>query len=45
MLAAILPSPLRNDPIRPTPFLLKRQQRILRWMNPRPQHEAPMTEE
>ena len=32
LLAAILPSPRRNDPIRLTPYLLKRQQEILKWM-------------
>ena len=45
MLAAILPSPLRNDPIQPTHFLMKRQQRILRWMNPRPQQQIGTTDE
>ena len=34
-LAAILPSPQRYDPIRQTPFLTHRQQRILRWMEQR----------
>ena len=34
-LAAILPSPHRYDPIRQTPFLTGRQQRILRWMEQR----------
>lgn len=34
-LAAILPSPQRYDPIRQTPFLTRRQQRILRWMEQR----------
>ena len=34
-LAAILPSPQRYDPIRQTPFLTRRHQRILRWMEQR----------
>ena len=46
-LAAILPSPQRYDPIRPTPFLTGRQQRILRWMEQRTmssnQHRAQPT--
>jgi monofunctional biosynthetic peptidoglycan transglycosylase len=32
LLAAILPSPRRSDPIRMTPYLAKRQRQILRWM-------------
>jgi monofunctional glycosyltransferase len=32
-LAAILPSPLRYDPIRKTTVLARRHQRILRWMD------------
>lgn len=32
LLAAILPSPRRYDPLRVTTFLAKRQKRILRWM-------------
>ncbi len=32
-LAAILPSPLRNDPIYKTTSLTRRHQHILRWMN------------
>ncbi len=32
LLAAILPSPRRYDPLRVTTFLTKRQQQILRWM-------------
>ena len=32
LLAAILPSPRRFDPIRMTPYLEKRQRQILRWM-------------
>ena len=32
-LAAILPSPLRYDPIRKTNVLTRRHQRILRWMD------------
>lgn len=32
-LAAILPSPLRYDPLRKTAFLTRRHQRILRWIH------------
>jgi monofunctional biosynthetic peptidoglycan transglycosylase len=32
LLAAILPSPRRYDPLRMTPYLIKRQERILRRM-------------
>jgi monofunctional biosynthetic peptidoglycan transglycosylase len=32
ILAAMLPSPQRYDPLRMTPYLAKRQQQILRWM-------------
>jgi monofunctional biosynthetic peptidoglycan transglycosylase len=32
LLAAILPSPRRHDPLRVTPYLIKRQEQILRWM-------------
>ncbi len=32
LLAAMLPSPRHNDPIRLTPYLAKRQQEILYWM-------------
>ena len=32
LLAAMLPSPRRYDPLRATPFLTKRQHQILRWM-------------
>jgi monofunctional biosynthetic peptidoglycan transglycosylase len=32
LLAAILPAPRRSDPIRVTPYLVKRQRQILRWM-------------
>ena len=33
LLAAILPSPRRYDPIHTTTYLVRRQHRILRWMN------------
>jgi monofunctional biosynthetic peptidoglycan transglycosylase len=33
LLAAILPSPLKNDPLQITPYLDKRQKWILSWMN------------
>jgi monofunctional biosynthetic peptidoglycan transglycosylase len=33
LLAAILPSPLKNDPLQMTPYLAKRQKWILYWMN------------
>lgn len=32
LLAAILPAPRRHDPLEITPYLVKRQQHILRWM-------------
>jgi monofunctional biosynthetic peptidoglycan transglycosylase len=32
LLAAMLPSPLKYDPLRLTPFLVKRQHQILSWM-------------
>lgn len=32
LLAAILPSPRRYDPIRPTRYLARRQQHIIRWL-------------
>jgi monofunctional glycosyltransferase len=32
LLAAILPSPLKNDPLQMTPYLAKRQKWILSWM-------------
>lgn len=32
-LAAMLPSPLRYDPIRKTPTLIRRHNRILRWLH------------
>ena len=32
LLAAILPAPRRHDPLEITPYLIKRQQHILRWM-------------
>jgi monofunctional biosynthetic peptidoglycan transglycosylase len=32
LLAAMLPSPQRHDPLRITPYLAKRQQQILSWM-------------
>ena len=33
LLAALLPSPRRNDPIRITPYLARRQEEILYWMH------------
>lgn len=33
LLAAILPSPLRHDPLKVTPYLAYRRAQILRWMN------------
>ncbi len=33
LLAALLPSPRRNDPIQYTPFLARRQEAILYWMH------------
>jgi len=33
LLAALLPSPRRNDPIQYTPYLAKRQEEILYWMH------------
>ena len=33
LLAALLPSPRRNDPIQYTPYLVKRQEEILYWMH------------
>ncbi len=33
LLAAILPAPRANDPLEVTPYLLKRQRWILKWMN------------
>lgn len=33
LLAAILPAPRHYDPLRFTPYVSKRQQQILRWMN------------
>ncbi|MFM8551307.1 MAG: monofunctional biosynthetic peptidoglycan transglycosylase [Nitrospiraceae bacterium] len=33
LLAAMLPSPLRHDPLKITPYLAHRQAQILRWMN------------
>lgn len=36
LLAAMLPSPRRYDPLRHTPYLLKRQKEILRWMGEEP---------
>jgi monofunctional biosynthetic peptidoglycan transglycosylase len=32
LLAAMLPSPRQHDPLKPTPYLTKRQQEILEWM-------------
>ncbi|HET8580646.1 MAG TPA: monofunctional biosynthetic peptidoglycan transglycosylase, partial [Nitrospiraceae bacterium] len=32
LLAAILPAPRRHDPLEITPYIVKRQQHILRWM-------------
>ncbi|MGH7206523.1 MAG: monofunctional biosynthetic peptidoglycan transglycosylase [Nitrospiraceae bacterium] len=32
LLASILPAPRRHDPLEITPYLVKRQQHILRWM-------------
>ncbi len=32
LLAAILPAPRRHDPLEITPYLVRRQQHILRWM-------------
>lgn len=32
LLAAILPAPRRHDPLRLTPYLVKRQRQILKWM-------------
>jgi monofunctional glycosyltransferase len=32
LLAAILPSPRRHDPLVMTPYVIQRQQQILRWM-------------
>lgn len=33
LMAAMLPSPRKYDPLRLTPFLIKRQHQILSWMN------------
>lgn len=33
MIAAILPNPIKRNPVQPTPYLIKRQQRIIKIMN------------
>jgi len=43
-LAAILPSPLRYDPLRKTAFLTRRHQRILRWLHKVPTSSQTLTE-
>jgi monofunctional biosynthetic peptidoglycan transglycosylase len=40
-LAAMLPSPLRYDPLRKTAFLTRRHQRILRWLHKIPDVTQP----
>jgi monofunctional biosynthetic peptidoglycan transglycosylase len=40
-LAAILPAPLRYDPLRKTAFLTRRHQRILRWLHKIPDVTQP----
>jgi monofunctional biosynthetic peptidoglycan transglycosylase len=46
LLAAMLPSPLKYDPLRLTPFLVKRQHQILSWMGAtamtKPAHAQPV---
>ncbi len=41
LLAAMLPSPLKYDPLRLSPFLVKRQHQILAWMGATPMVPKP----
>lgn len=44
-LAAILPSPRRYDPLRKTPFLTRRHDRIRQWIDRHPAHATSIVDE